>query len=303
MEITKKEIQLFREIALNNPETVSKLSQTTSTPLSYTSTILKKMQKKGLITQHSNGKEKHPHIAYTPHASILRSFILDRPHINLDILANKGIPILATITCQNLRTTDEFLEASGVSYRTLWGFMNKARGMGVIHKNETFTISPRHEYIAKFIEAYQGYIHQIKAKEHSVDALVKWGCRDNFIFETKDILDLQRTGISAFQDYGALFFTLRNLYSSVKYKLRLEDHIINHILSERKQNTVPLLIIWRLNWNNLDTEYINKKAYRLKAFEITNAIQRYMQSKGKEKPDYLLNWREFTEKYGDYSDE
>ena len=303
MEITKKEIQLFREMALNNPDTVSKLSQTTSTPLSYTSTILRKMQKKGLITQHSKGKAKHPLIADTPHASILRSLILDRPHINLDILANKGTPILATITCQNLRTTDEVLEASGVSYRTLWGFMNKARGMGVIQKNETFTISPRHEYIAKFIEAYQDYIHQIKAKEHSMDALVKWGCRDDFLFETKDILDLQRTGISAFQDYGALFFTLRNLYSSVKTKLRLEDHLINHILSEGNQNTLPLLIVWRLNGKNLDTEYITKKAYRLKALERIDAIQRYMQSKGKEKPDYLLNWREFTEKYEEYNDE
>ncbi len=303
MEITKKEIQIFRELALNNPETVSKLSETTSTPISYTSTLLRKMQKKGLITQQRNGKEKKPLIADTPHASILRSLILDRQHINLDILANKGTPILATITCQNLRTTDELLEASGVSYRTLWGFMNKARGMGIIQKNETFTISPRHEYITKFIETYQSYIHQIKAKEHSVDALVKWGCRDEYLFETKETLDLQRTGISAFQDYGALFFTLRNLYSSVRYKLRFEDHLLNHILSEGKQNTLPLLIIWRLYGNNLDTEYINKKAYRLKALEITDSIQRYMQSKGKEKPDYLLNWREFTEKYGDYSNE
>ncbi len=303
MEITKKEIQIFREIALNNPETVSKLSKTTSTSLSYTSTILRKMQKKGFITQLRNGKEKKPLIADTPHAAILRSLILDRQHFNLDILANKGTPILATIICQNLRKTDELLEASGVSYRTLWGFMDKARGMGVIQHNETFTISPRHEYITKFIEAYQSYIHQIKAKEHSVDALVKWGCGDEYLFETKDTLDLQRTGISAFQDYGALFFTLRNLYSSVEYKLRLEDHLINHILSEGKQNTLPLLITWRLNGNNLDTEYINKKAYRLKALEIINAIQKYMQSKGKEKPDYLLNWREFMEKYGDYSDE
>ena len=48
MEITKKELQLFRAITLTNPETVSELAQTTSTSLSYVSTTLKRLEKKRL---------------------------------------------------------------------------------------------------------------------------------------------------------------------------------------------------------------------------------------------------------------
>ena len=303
MEITKKELQLFRAITLTNPETVSELAQTTSTSLSYVSTTLKRLEKKGFTTQHRKGREKKPRIADTLHASTLRTLILDAPHLNQDILANKGTTILTTITCQNIRTTEELLEASNVSYRTLWSYMDTARGMGIIQKNETITITPRHEKIAQFIEAYQQYIHQAEATEHADDALIKWGCRDTYIFETAKTLSLQPTGISAFKDYGALFLTPRNLYTNTQEKLRLEDHIINHVLAENKQNTLPLLITWMLNKDDIDTEYLNKKAYRLKASTVTDAVQTYIKTKGKEKPEYLLNWTEFTEKLRGYSDE
>ena len=162
-EITKKELQTLKAITLTNPETMTELAQTTSTSLSYTSTTLRKLQKKGFITQQRNRKEKKPQIADTPHATILKTLILDTPHLNLDILANKGTTILSTITCQNLRTTKELLEASGVSYRTYWSFMDTARGMGLIQKNDTITVNHRYNKIAQFIESYQRYIQQKKA--------------------------------------------------------------------------------------------------------------------------------------------
>ena len=303
MEITKKELQIFRAITFTNPETISELAQTTSTSLSYTSTTLKKLEKKGFITQQRKNREKKPRIADTLHASTLRTLILDTPHLNHDILANKGTTILTTITCQNLRTTEELLEASNVSYRTLWSYMDTVRGMGIIQKNETITITPRHEKITQFIEAYQQYIHQTEATKIADDALIKWGCQDTYIFETTKTLSLQPTGISAFKDYGALFLTPRNLYTNTQEKLRLEDHIINHVLAEGKQNTLPLLITWMLNKDDIDTEYLNKKAYRLKASTVTDAAQTYIQTKGKEKPEYLLNWTELTEKLREYSNE
>ena len=48
MEVTKKELQIFRAITFTNPETISELAQTTSTALSYTFTTLKKLEKKRL---------------------------------------------------------------------------------------------------------------------------------------------------------------------------------------------------------------------------------------------------------------
>ena len=303
MEITKKELQMFRAITLTSPETVSELAQTTSTSPSYTSTTLKRLEKKGFTTLHRKGREKKPQIAETLHASTLRTLILETPHLNLDILANKGTTILAAITCQNIRTTEELLEASGASYRTLWSYMDKARGMGVIQRNETITIAPRHEKITQFIQAYQRYIHQTEAKKHADDALVKWGCLDTYIFETTKTPGLQPTGVSAFKDYGALFLTPRNLYTNTQEKLRLEDHMINHVLAEGKQNTLPLLITWMLNKDHIDTEYLDKKAYRLKASTVTDPVKTYIETKGEEKPEYLLNWTEFTERLREYGHE
>jgi hypothetical protein len=58
-----------------------------------------------------------------------------------------------------------------------------------------------------------------------------------------------------------------------------------------------------LNKDDIDTEYLNKKAYRLKASTIIYAVQTYLKTEGKEKPEYLLNWIEFTEKLREYSNE
>jgi len=302
-EITKKELQTLKAITLTDPETIKELAQTISTSLSYTSTTLKRLQEKGFINKRRNSKEKKPQIADTHHAATLRALILDSPNLNLDVLANKGTIILATIACQNLRTAKELQEASGASYGTLWRFVDAARGMGLIQKNDTITINSTYSRVTQLVESYQRYIHQKEALKHADDANVKWGCRCEYIFETTKTLDLQATGASAFRDYGALFLTPRNLYTNTREKLRLEDHLINHVLSEGRQNTLPLLVAWKLNADSIDTEYLNRKAYRLKASEVTDAAQRYIETRGREKPDYLLNWAEFTDKLREYSHE
>jgi len=66
-------------------------------------------------------------------------------------------------------------------------------------------------------------------------------------------------------------------------------------------STPPEAITWMLNKDNIDTEYLDKEAYRLKASTVTDAIQTYIETKGKETPEYLLNWTEFTERLKEYN--
>lgn len=300
MEITKKEIKAFREITLNTPQTLSELAVATSTSQSYITTTLTSMIKKGLIQKIRNGKNKIPRTADTPHAITLRNMILNSPQANIDYLANKGTKILAHITCQNIRTLDELRKVSGVSSRTIWRFMDKARGIGLVNKKETITINTRHDHVAQFIRTYTRYIHETNARTYADDALLKWGCGDRFIFESKKRLDLQRTGISAFQDHGALFLTLKHLYASSDDPLKLEDHLVNHLLSEGTENILPLLITWRLNQKSIDRDYTQRTAYRYRVSETTEAVQKYLDTKGTERTDYLINWAEFNDKYREY---
>ena len=60
MEITKKELQLFRAITLTNPETVSALAQTTSTSLSYVPPPLKDWRKKASPPSIEKGERRNP---------------------------------------------------------------------------------------------------------------------------------------------------------------------------------------------------------------------------------------------------
>lgn len=301
--ITKKEIQVFREITLNGPQIASELTKDTRIPESYLSTILQKMTKKGLIKRTRNGKNKILEIAETAHASILQNMIQNNPQTNLNYLTNKGTQILATITCQNIRTKEELSEASNTSNMTLWKYMKKTQEIGLIQNNETITTSPRYEQVTEFVKTYTKYTNENKARKQANDALIKWSCGEKYLFETRETLNLQPTGISAFQNYGALFLTTKNLYTNTNEPLNLEDHLINHILSEKKENTLPLLITWRLNREKINPTYIKTKAYRYRISEITDAVQRYMDTKGREKQSYLINWTEFNNKYKEYSNE
>lgn len=300
MEITKKEIQVFREITLNTPRTLSELAGATSTSQSYISTTLTSMGKKGLTQKTRNGKNKTPHLADTPHAIILRNMILNTPQTSLDYLANKGTKILTYIVCQNIRTLDELGKVSGISSKTIWRFMDRARGLGLVNRRKTITVNPRHEQVARFVHEYTSYIHETDARKHAHDALLKWSCGDTFIFETKTRLNLQRTGISAFQDHGALFLTLKNLYTSSNETLKLEDHMVNHILSEGRENILPLLITWRLNKDSIDTRYIQGIAFKYRVSDVSDAVERYLETEGKLRTEYLINWSEFNDKYKEY---
>jgi hypothetical protein len=229
--------------------------------------------------------------------------ILNTPQTSLDYLANRGTIILTYIACQNIRTLDELSKVSGISSKTIWRFMDRARGLGLINRRKTITVNSRHEQVARFVHEYTRYIHETDARKHAHDALLKWSCGDTFIFETKTTLTLQRTGISAFQDHGALFLTLKNLYTSSNETLKLEDHMVNHILSEGRENILPLLITWRLNKDSIDTEYIQNIAYKYRVSDVTDAVERYLDTKGKLRTEYLINWSEFNDKYKEYSHE
>jgi len=295
------EIKAFREITLNQPQTLSELAEAMQTSQSYTSTILNKMAKKGLVQKKRDGKNKTPQLADTPHASTLRNMILNSPQNSLDHLANKGTRILSPIICQNIRDMDQLETETQVSYRTLWKYMTKAKNMGLITMGGQIKINPRHENVAIFVERYTRYLNETKARRHSDDALVKWSCGDNYLFETRKTLDLQRTGISVFVDFGALFLSVTTLYTNSKEPLRLEDHLINHLLSEGTENMLPLLITWKLNEEEIDQGYLKESSHKHRVHNIIESTITYLKTQGAQRPNYLINWNEFNDKLREYS--
>lgn len=300
MRLTRKEISIFREIVLHNPDNSLDLAEKAHTSQSYLSTTLNKLREKGLIQVTRNAKNRTPHPDNTPHATILRNIILSNPQSNIDYLANNGIRILASTICQNIRTLEELSGVSGVSPRSLWTYMNKARSLGLLITHGTISINPRFTDVSQFVQAYTRYINETNAREHAEDALIKWSCGGKYLFESKHQLSLQRTGISAFRDFGALFLTLKTLYTNSTKGLGLEDHLINHMLSEGTGNVLPLLITWRLNESKIDMDYLHDTAFKYRVDTITEIIQAYLDTDGKEKQDYLINWDEFNDKYREY---
>ncbi|MCK4318207.1 MarR family transcriptional regulator [Candidatus Bathyarchaeota archaeon] len=304
MKLTKKELTLIREIAERPNPTVTELASSTNTSLPVTSRALRSLEEKGLTRATKSGTTKNVSLAETKHATILRRQILQNPHMSLEPLSNTGIRILAAINCMNLRDWEEIQSHAGVSYHALRPKMNRFTAIGLIIKEKSYMINPRFIHIKEFIESFQEYLQTKKATESAEDAYIKWGCGETYIFETESQLGLTATGLSAFPMYGARFITLKNLYIQTPMKtLTLEDHLINHILSEKTGNILPLLITWRLNIECLDTEYIKEKAYRLKISSITDAVINYLDSRGRKRADYLPDWTDFKARYREYSHE
>ena len=303
MYLTKKQLKLLTYIVVANKVQVAELAEATETSLSYASRALNKLQSKGFINTDKEGTRKTVSIADTQHAVVLRSLILDQPHLNLEFLANKGMPILSAINCLNLRTWEEIEGSSEVSFGTLQKYMNEFKETGLVQKRKAYVISPRFSTLKEFLEAYQGYIHRMKAQRYASDALVKWGCYKHFLIETENILNLQATGITAFPHYGAQFITAKNLYlcTDEERDITIEDHLLYHILSEKTSNMLPLLITWRLNNEIVNDSQIREKAYKYKIREIVDAVIKYLKTQGGYRTRFLPDWKEFTTRYREYA--
>ena len=291
-------------ITTANETPVTELANATGTHLTYMPRVLRDLKSKGFIKMEKKGSTKNVFMAETQHAILLRKLILDQPHLNLYLFSGKALPILAAINCQNLRTWEEIMENSGVSYLTVQKHFRNFKEMGLIQKKQIYMISPRFQTVKEIIETYQGYTHRREAKRLADDALVKWGCSHCFLLETEKTLDLQATGITAFPQHGAQFITTKNLYLSQRMKqdLTLEDHLLYQVLSDKTNITLPLLITWRLNKDKLDEEKLREKAYRYKADYVIESIFDYMETEGLERAQFLPNWAEFTNRYKEYSD-
>lgn len=302
MYLTKGQLKLLACIVAVNKIRVTELADSLETSRSYTSRVLKGLHSKGFININREGTRKTATVADTQHAVSLRRLMLDQPHLNLGFLANKGISILAAINCLNLRTWDEIEEYSGASFVTLRKYMTEFKEIGLVQKRKAYFISPRFSALKEFLGAYQDYTHLKEALRYAPDALVKWGCGERFLIKTDRTLNLQATGITAFPIYGAKFITVKNLYIHTKKDsgTTIEDHLINHVLSEKTSNMLPLLITWRMNYERVNEESMREKAYRYKIREPVDAVFKYLKTQGRDRPPFLPEWNEFNERYREY---
>jgi len=302
MYLTKGQLKLLTYIVAVNKIQVSELADNMETSRSYTSRVLKELQSKGFINLDREGTRKTVSITETQHAVSLRNLMLDQPHLYLGFLANKGMSILAAINSLNLRTGKEIEEYSGTSFVTLRKYMTEFKEIGLVQKRTAYFISPRFSALKEFLGAYQDYTHLKEALRYAPDALVKWGCGERFLLETDRTLNLQATGITAFPIYGAKFITVKNLYIHTKKESNttIEDHLINHVLSEKTSNMLPLLITWRMNYNRVNEEAMREKAYRNKIREPVDAVITYLKTRGRDRPQILPEWNEFNERYREY---
>ena len=303
MKLTKKELKLLRIIAERPHMTMTELSEAADTPLSYSSRAISRLERKGLATTNKMGNTKTVAFADTGHGMLLRKQMLENSHMTLDSLANTGVRILATINCLNLLTWEEIQEYAGVSYNALRSKMNQFTEIGLVEKKKSYRIHPRFTTIREFLQAYQSYINNQTAKLLAEDALVKWECSDKFLLETAKTLRLQATGTTTFVSYGALFITATNLYlyeKKTKDPLRLEDHLLNHVLAHRQTNITPYLVTWALNRNNIDKATIIRKARIHGVDNIIKATINYFDTKGKERPLYMPSWSELNSRLNEY---
>jgi hypothetical protein len=230
--LTLKQIRLLRNLVSANGSEVTELAKSMNTNPTYMSRVNRDLVSKGFLEVDKEGNTKKVYLANTQHAILLRRFILNNPNFNLNIFTGKAISILVSISCMNLKTWDEIIQNSNVSYLTVQRHLSNFKKVGLVRKNESYGISPRFQTIKEFLKTFQDYIHMVEATKYAKDAVVKWGCGECFLVETEKNLDLPVTGVTAFPRYGAQFIIDKNLYIKCNNeKLSLEDHIINHLLA------------------------------------------------------------------------
>lgn len=306
----KIELKIVKALAQKDGMTVSEVGQILGLHTPQVSRAVNSLTEKGILNTSKMGLSKLVIFSDTKHAGHLRRIIVELASLHPEkILVSSYLEVLACVSLTKADTKD-VLSQTGLAARTVRPVLKELRQRGIVlkEKNGTYQVSNRFSSIKEFAMEFRRYCNQKKALELYPDAIIIWEHNREFIIrssEAKETKGFLWTGISAFHKYGIELFMPDFYYyffSPWKRALRLEDIITHTLLIETPSPRILLavLLLWKKNERSMDADYLSSVSDHYGKLQIIRNIQRYLSTKGKEKPKGFPRWDEFLSKAKEY---
>lgn len=300
---SKSEIKALREVSVGRA-TISGLHNRLSMSPSGVSAVVKKLQRKSMVTTKRAGMKKFVEMNDAKHAVLFKELLQMYHHIPWeDLLADSSLLVLFQIFDSK---TCKF--EGRISKRTVFRHLSSLTMHGVIKESEDgYMINPRYGPLIEFLEEYQSYIVREKVGSVVEDSVILWQKDFESLVRTKSKVERDwffRTGISCFADYGIKLITnyMYYFYSEKKQRLRKEDVVLHALLAERDsvRNITYCLIFLKKFEQELDKSILLTEAENFDIGGLVEQMLGFLRDKKRDADAMLPSWGEFVEKARDY---
>lgn len=301
---TKSEIKALRAIAMNKV-TVSEMHDQLMISQSWASVLIKKLQRKSMVSTKRVGMKKYVQINDAKHAVLVKELLQIYSYIPWEkLLSNSSLLILFEVF-----NNSTYKLQDRVSKRTAFRRLAKLAEHGIIKESKgRYTINPRYEPLTKFLEEYQSYIIREIVGSIVPGAVTLWQKDLECLIRTSNHVikrdHLFRTGISRFSDLGIKLITNYDyyFYSERKKKLRKEDIVLHALLAEKDsvRNVTYCLIYIKKFEEELDKKYLLIQAEKFNLQDLVQQILSFLKNRKKTPHTMLPSWSEFVEKAKEY---
>ncbi|MBN1784515.1 MAG: hypothetical protein JW815_02120 [Candidatus Bathyarchaeota archaeon] len=300
---SKSEIKALRDVSMGKV-TISGLHNRLSMSPSGVSAVVKKLQRKSMVTTKRAGMKKFVEMNDAKHAVLFKELLQKYQHIPWeDLLADSSILVLLQIFDSKTRKFE-----GRISKRTVFRRLSSLTMHGIIKESEDgYMINSRYEPLIEFLREYQSYIVREKVESVVEDSVILWQKDFECLIRTKSEVKRDyffRTGISCFADYGIKLITnyMYYFYSEKKKRLRKEDVVLHALLAERDsvRNITYCLIFLKKFEQMLDESVLLTEAENFDIGGLVEQMLGFLRNRKRDADVMLPSWGEFVEKAREY---
>jgi len=307
MKLTTNEIKIFREIAKSGSETIGEIGSSLDISHQSLSRTLKSLEQKGLVETEKRGISKHLFCSETKHSTLLKTLLLEFPHIKFEnLLSGSSLDILHSLSGSSL-SRNEMMLRTGLSGKTIQTKLKTLREFGIVFSKRGFySLNDRFDVLKDFLLEFRRYLNLKIAQEFAADAIILWQEADEFLIKTSEHKEIDKfplTSVTAFHRYGVQLFLPEYyyyFYSRRKRKLNPDDVILHALVLDPTDTRVVMSVLLLWKKQKVDAEYLSEESSRYGLRTAVRDLIDYIRTKGEVRPDHFPTWKEYEAKAQEY---
>ncbi len=229
------ELRIFR--AMDGKSSMSELSEKSGLDISTVSKYVSGSLERGngLFERRREGKKVYVKRADTSHSSILQTIVNEYPDWGIEeLFSHSGLKILGVLP----KRIKDIVFLTGLSRQYIRSRLKKFLNVGIVKRDGSkYVLNGDLIEVSDFVNSYCLYINEKKAKGFAEDSNILWQMGFEFLFKTSEDIDIERTAVSKFFEYGLPMITDKNYYFVTYRKLDVREVILHTILVDKNSVT------------------------------------------------------------------
>ncbi|OKY78499.1 MAG: Transcriptional regulator containing wHTH domain [Candidatus Methanohalarchaeum thermophilum] len=297
------EIELLLNLEGKKP--LKKVAKELDLSQSYTSQLVSKLQKKGLIKTEKSGKKKLVYQAENQTIENLQKIKNLYPYIQTaKILSRKTLPILYHFN--KPMTVKELAEETGNYRNTVNRILKKLKNRGIVQKKGSqYKLNKDFKILNELAKSYTHLQHRREISSHVNTFTMLWESLEEFLVQTPEEIDYKKyhqTGPELFGRFDLpLTTTGRKHYFRSKEKREIDSKdLICHTLLIDKGTRYQSYCMLLIKKGDINKGELVKKAEKFGVEKTVRSLIKYLETRGEKKTPEQPTWRELKDLAFDY---